>query len=542
MLAAAEQPAGADSAQTQPDANGHDSDGLGPDYPLSQVQYKPALSSAWLKHGHSKAVKDVIHGLMDLGPLTVALMDTPHLQRLKRLKQLGITSSVWPCATHNRFEHSLGTAHLAATHASHLHLVMGSSNDDKVRASDVALVEAAGLCHDLGHGPFSHCFEKFLKVIGKTDWTHEFMSVALLDHLYTSECSEEVQKWLPEHQLKKLFDMITASEEPKNAKGWLYDIVANGRNSLDVDKFDYLPRDSYYTGCSLSTDFNRVIKISKVIDDEICFRWKEYQNVFQVYGDRAKMHQLIYHHSVTGGAEYMIIDCLAAADRTLKFSEDILDPEQYLMLDDSIESVIRTWGRWHKGHPSETDPNITEAQKLLRRLDQRNLYKCCNSVLIPSENLAWYQKPTVKAVLDCNRTGTSVHEDDVIVDEYSVHMTAGNQNPLDKVSFYDFAFSETKRRVSKDQVSNLLPVNFQEKHLRLYCKLEQHDPRWGDTVDALHSALETWTRQNFGNNFVSATPRPKKTLNNSQRGASQGETSGSEPANKRAKRALAKDF
>ena len=71
-----------------------------------------------------------------------------------------------------------------------------------------------------------------------------------------------------------------------------------------------------------------------------------------------------------------------------------------------------------------------------------------------------YEKPSVQALLDCNRTGTTVHPDDVIVDDYSIHMTAGDNNPLDRVSFFNYADDDSKRKVREDQVSYLLPKNF----------------------------------------------------------------------------------
>lgn len=134
---------------------------------------------------NSKVMNDPIHGHIEIPSLCISILDTPQFQRLRNLKQLGTTYWVFPGASHNRFEHSIGVCHLAGELARNLQTRQPELGITDV---DVLCVQIAGLCHDLGHGPFSHLFEHSL--IHALDpcsaWTHEKASIMMLDHLIES--------------------------------------------------------------------------------------------------------------------------------------------------------------------------------------------------------------------------------------------------------------------------------------------------------------------------------------------------------------------
>ena len=271
---------------------------------------------------------DPIHGHFYLTPLEVAVVDTPAFQRLRDLKQLGTSYFVFPGACHNRFEHSLGVAHLAREHADRVWRLQREEVD--VERGDVKAVALAGLCHDLGHGPFSHVFERELLARGgrSPGWCHEDMSVRVFDSILDSGAVPDGA--LSESEARRVRDIILAGHgggggggggehenvflstptgttqnntqgSPNNSnfpqgKRWLHELVANGRNGLDVDKFDYLQRDAQHTGCRIAADFNRLQAFSKVVGDETCYKWSEYQNVHEVFRARASLHQRVYTH------------------------------------------------------------------------------------------------------------------------------------------------------------------------------------------------------------------------------------------------------
>lgn len=148
------------------------------DYPATQTQHG----------GRAKLINDPVHGYISLSTDVVKIMDTEQFQRLRDLKQLGTSYHVFPGASHNRFEHCVGTSHLAGKLADRIY---ATQPDLDLRPRDCTLVKLAGLCHDLGHGPFSHAFEEFLhQHLPNHPWKHEEMSVKMLKFLIDDNALE----------------------------------------------------------------------------------------------------------------------------------------------------------------------------------------------------------------------------------------------------------------------------------------------------------------------------------------------------------------
>ena len=150
--------------------------------------------------------------------------------------------------------------------------------------------------------------------------------------------------------VKRVCELITSGHPDPTATGgpsacasnpganrhpqFLRDIVANGRNSVDVDKFDYIERDCLNCGLKNSADFGRLIMYSKVIDDEICFKASEVLNLYELFHTRASLHQRVYTHRKAKAIEYMVVDCLLHADAAWggKISNSILSPQDFQRL------------------------------------------------------------------------------------------------------------------------------------------------------------------------------------------------------------------
>ena len=203
-----------------------------------------------------KAVTDVIHRTISLHPLAVQIIDTPEFQRLRGVSQLAACKWIFPCAVHDRFQHSLGVAHLAHQWATRLRRLQPAL---AITDSDILCVTLAGLCHDLGHGPLSHLWEGQFLAAAETKHKppeHEELSCAILDRLLEQN-GIDVSRWLEPSDLAFVKALIRGGPdacedgdqrasmrlgEPGvigSDKGFLYDIVANKRCGFDVDKLDY---------------------------------------------------------------------------------------------------------------------------------------------------------------------------------------------------------------------------------------------------------------------------------------------------------------
>jgi len=184
---------------------------------------------------------DTIHSSMELHPCLVEIIDTKQFQRLRGLSQLGLTKYVFPCATHTRFEHSIGVSYLGTLLVKHLQRKQPILN---ISESDVLCISIAGLCHDLGHGPFSHLFDgEFMK--GR-DWKHERGSVLMLRYLLQDNLINLEKYGLCDRDVLFIEEIIMGSNHKKlgrdSPKCFLYDIINNERSGLDTDKLDYIIR------------------------------------------------------------------------------------------------------------------------------------------------------------------------------------------------------------------------------------------------------------------------------------------------------------
>ncbi|KAJ8302865.1 hypothetical protein KUTeg_019261 [Tegillarca granosa] len=256
--------------------------------------------------------------------MCVKIIDTPQFQRLRFLKQLGACYFVYPGAAHNRFEHCLGVCYLAGQLARAL---QRRQPELKITEKDILCVEIAGLCHDLGHGPFSHLFDgKFIPVIRPdSDWKHEEASVKMFDYLLEDNgLVNEFQKYgLTETDRTFIKEQIVGPVSERNAEITVIEnIVANKRNGIDVDKWDYFARDCHMLGIRNNFDHTRFMKFARVLEIEgdlqICSRDKEVGNLYDMFHTRMTLHRRAYQHQVNNIIETMITEALMKADNYIR--------------------------------------------------------------------------------------------------------------------------------------------------------------------------------------------------------------------------------
>ncbi|XWS40753.1 hypothetical protein CRYUN_Cryun17cG0022600 [Craigia yunnanensis] len=443
----------------------------------------------------SKHVHDNVHGNIYLDPLSLKFIDTEQFQRLRELKQLGMTHMVYPGAVHSRFEHSLGVYWLAGEAIQKLKTNQGLELG--IDRFDVQTVKVAGLLHDVGHGPFSHLFEReFLpKVLNGFKWAHEQMSAKLIDHIVDVHHID-----VESDMIKRVKEMILASSEfalPKSAKEkqFLYDIVANGRNGIDVDKFDYIVRDSRACGLGCSFDFHRLMETMRVLGDEICYRAKDYLSIHKLFATRADLYRTVYTHSKVKAVELMVVDALLKANSYLEISSSIQDPSEYWKLDDTIIKTIET----------APDEELQESRDLILRIRRRNLYQFCNEYSVPKDKLEHFKNVTAQDIACSQKNGgVLLKEEDIAVSNVRIDLTRGRQNPLESINFFKDYESEEKFPIPDDRISHLLPTSYQDMIVRVYSKKPE-------LVAAVSEAFENFQLKIYGVKAqVHATPEKKK--------------------------------
>ncbi|KAI8471968.1 MAG: hypothetical protein J3K34DRAFT_220944 [Monoraphidium minutum] len=487
----------------------------------------------------SKTFNCPVHGHFDLPGECVAVIDTPEFQRLRELKQLGLTYYVYPGASHARFEHSLGVAYLAGSWAQHLlrnyrpEAVLTREDRHGIRA-----LELGALCHDLGHGPFSHVFENELlpRVLGETaasSWHHEDMSERILDHLVDANHLDLGPALGSRKDLALVKDLMRGSlagddgggdGSPGSSGGigifgsqgarvgghhhgapllpsdpekrWLFDILANKTNGIDCDKFDYLARDSRATGVAISLDFRRIMHYSRIAPStgQVVFKWSEYENLYRgLFQERATMHSKVYTHRKAKGIEFLVVDALFEARDLLGLAGAAWDVEAFLGLDDRVLALVDAM------KPDQTDnpAAVRKAQALLQRLRRRELYVFCDECNVPAQQQSHFKKPTAEDIVSHHTSDglTRLRPEDVIVSETRINFTAASANPLNKVMFYSPHGDQDDEPfgLQQDQVSSLFGHNHQDHKLRIFCR--NRDPR---TCEALRAAFRRWSERQAG--------------------------------------------
>ncbi|XP_049437953.1 deoxynucleoside triphosphate triphosphohydrolase SAMHD1-like isoform X2 [Epinephelus fuscoguttatus] len=442
------------------------------------------------EQGQHKVFNDPIHGHMELHPLLVKIIDTPQFQRLRNIKQLGGAYFVYPGASHNRFEHSIGVGHLAGELVKAL---SARQPELLITARDILCVQIAGLCHDLGHGPFSHLYDQVFipkTCSEKKGWKHDDASLQMFDHLVERNgLEEEMERYglvLPQDQTF-IKEMIAGPlkkrqwpyEGRPQEKSFLYEIVANKTNGIDVDKFDYFARDCHHLGIRNNFDHLRYFKFARVCEVDgqkhICSRDKEVNNLYDMFHTRYSLHRRAYQHSVNKIMEFMIAEAFLQADEHIKIegsggemftlSGAIDDMEAYTKLTDDVFHQIL----------NSSDPLLAEAREILQRIITRNHYK-----LLAETNCTPNQIKILEANWKEELTGAlqgdGLNPEDFEVIDSTMDYGSKDKDPIRNVYFYSKRDPDTAFHIPRERVSSLLPTCFSEMLIRVYCKRTDEEP------------------------------------------------------------------
>jgi HD superfamily phosphohydrolase len=313
----------------------------------------------------NKIINDPIYGFITIkDPLIYKLINHSYFQRLRRISQLGLTYLVYPGAYHTRFHHAIGAMHLMGRAIYTLR-----QKGHEITAAEEQGVKIAILLHDVGHGPFSHALEHTL-IPGVS---HEALSLKIMEELNVA------------HQgaLTLAIDIFTNNY----SKSFLHQLISS---QLDMDRLDYLRRDSFYSGVTEgSVNSERLLTMLNVKDDQLVVDAKGIYSVEKFLVARRLMYWQVYMHKTVLSAEFMLVNILKRAKHlasqgiTLpgtialkhflnadyswnEFEENPAVLEKFVLLDDyDVMSAIKDW----------TNHSDTILSELSRRITDRNLLK-----------------------------------------------------------------------------------------------------------------------------------------------------------------------
>lgn len=311
-----------------------------------------------------KVLRDPIHNFIHVeDPIILDLINTPEFQRLRRVKQLGITSSVFHGAEHSRFGHSVGVYELARRITERFEQYYSDVWDPKERL----LTLVAALLHDIGHGAFSHTFEHLFH----TD--HEAMTREIITG--DTEIHRVLAQVSPDFPNKVASIIAKTYENPQ--------VVQLISSQIDVDRMDYLLRDAYFTGTKYGEfDIDRILRTMQPTPDGIAFDIAGMHAVEDYIVSRYQMYLQVYFHPVSRGMEVLLEHLLQRAQELYRsnttsefaendfvgpllaplFSDKKLTLSEYLKLDDNVfMTYINIW-------QSHSDPILSDlSQRFMGR-------------------------------------------------------------------------------------------------------------------------------------------------------------------------------
>ncbi len=296
-------------------------------------------------------IRDPVHGYIKITEVEREIIDSPWVQRLRRIHQLAGSYLVYPGAVHSRFEHVVGAMHMAGETAESL------SRRTHIDAEQIEEVRLAALLHDVGHGPFSHMYEEVLA--DKTDITHEDISQRVVRETSVSDI-------LSRHGFSpRKMSAFTVGKQASKPP-FMNEIIAG---DLSADMMDYLLRDSYFTGVEYGkVDTQRIIDSLHVAEKHLALDSAALLAFEALLLARYEMFKAVYFHRTVRAAELMLVHSMKLADEALGLT-DLKDIDRYL---DMTDEVVM-----HKlASLDPRTPELKEAKRLAVGFRDRRLVKC----------------------------------------------------------------------------------------------------------------------------------------------------------------------
>lgn len=306
-----------------------------------------------------KIINDPVHGFIKIPRgLLLNIVQHPLMQRLTRIRQLGMSSFVYPGAVHTRFMHSLGAFHLTSEAIFSL-----TQKGLFIFDSEAEAVEAAILMHDIGHGPFSHVLENTLI----SGICHEDISLKMMEQI--------------NHDLGGQLNLALSIFKDNYPKHFLHQLISS---QLDMDRLDYLSRDSFFTGVQEGViGCARILKMLNVVDDQLVIDQKGLYSIENYLTSRRSMYWQVYLHKTVVACEKVLVNLLRRAKYLIHNGKDLFAPPalRYFLYNDVNREMFENDPQALKNYAMLDDNDMWSAIKVWSQNDDKILSLLANNLI-----------------------------------------------------------------------------------------------------------------------------------------------------------------
>lgn len=394
---------------------------------------------------------DTIHKYIALSKFATEIKNTQIFQRLTSLKQLGPCRYIYPNAVHTRYEHSIGTYHLTGE------LLMTISHLDNQNEIDEylkkipelqsyyekesitsnlltpyvkELIKIAGLCHDIGHGPLSHLFDDLF-----LSYTHQANNPNRSHEVRSNLLIEMVIKQNPNlsHVSDNEIEFIKSLVNPSPDKhGFIYQIISNNFNGLDVDKFDYIQRDIKMVDFQANVDVSRLVKYVKIINNNIVYPADSADDIENLFRTRYRLYKNVYNHPNVTAVQSIIIEIMLEIDKIIHLSGSIDNMENFIKLNDNtVLECINIISKLHLELTEEQKEVIRKVTSLLDKLFKNKFQTVVHTTVSKV-------KLNIKEILLNSDIDPTIYQN-ISYSQHRIGFLSGKKaNPFNTIYFYDY--------------------------------------------------------------------------------------------------------
>ena len=340
-------------------------------------------------------IYDSIHGYIQIEPYIQEIIDTEEFQRLRNIKQTGYCYYVFPGASNNRFEHSIGVYYLAKKYINILNEINNASFNNEY----TKLICVGALIHDIGHGPFSHLFDEL------TNSNHEYRSIEIFKYMnikynlkYSTEQIEFISNIIYPNQ--EYINKFKSNNENQYGYSYMFDIVSN-KNGIDVDRMDYIMRDIKSIGLHYGIDYETIMKNSLLSKSGIIYKQKINHVIENFYKTRYILYKDIYNHKTVRLLEHMIKLIIQNSTQLNNIKQIINENkwDEFINLNDNIIDEINNSSNNELSKQIINQIKKRKLYKLFGEIElnyKLDIYNSNNDIIIDESIISYYSKSKPK--------------------------------------------------------------------------------------------------------------------------------------------------